>query len=429
MRLAAVALACVLAGGVVTHGQRAPRGDAAATASPEWLQRLRTWSRAITDHVPGRSDLALVELAAWSADDVKTVVDDYLALRRQLRGRGDGAEFEHKDYRLTAGELRELAVFSSIATDSNATIKRAAVVHADVALLAALDWSRSTGAPDSVQVVDGVVVGYDSPSSHWVVARRMLDAVEPSPEQDPFVARWYNAVAAALIETRNFSSAKPHLEHGLELLPRDARLHLQAGCYHQASAGPTVLSVLRMQQRLADRVPLNKRAGLTLVGTPQFHWKNAERQLREAVTLDPDLVEARVRLGLALLQLDRPDDAAVELRRAVAGKPDGEPAYFAHLLLGQAEERLGHDQAADASYERAAAIRPDARSPRLARVAIARRNGDRDGAWRDLRALIMPPVTRQTEVDPWWQFYRWQVTTGKALMDEVRASLPREAGK
>ncbi len=415
--------ACVAALATPVHGRAQEREDRVAAKHPEWLKRVATWSQAVTEHVPGRSDLALVELAAWNADDVKTVAEDYLVLRRQLRGRGDGAEFEHKRYRVTAGELRTLAVFAAVDTDPDAVLKRAAVAHADVALLAALDWSRSTGTPDSIQIIDGVVVGYDGQSSHWIAARRLLDAIEPSPRDDPFVARWYNAAAASLIENRDSTSLKPLLERGLEILPHDARLQFQAGCYHQASAGPTVLSVLRMQQRIADRTPRNRRTGSMIVETPEFHWRQAERRFREAVTLDPGFVEARVRLGQALLQNDRPSDAAVELRQATAAAPEGDLGYFAYLLLGQADDRLGHDRAAAASYTRASAIRPAARSPRLAQVALDRRSGDRDGAWRDLQPLLTPPVPRQTEADPWWRFYRWQSTSGKTLMDEIRASV------
>jgi tetratricopeptide (TPR) repeat protein len=421
---AVVATLLVVAIAVPIDGRAAQRANESAPAPPEWLQRLSTWSSAVTDHTPGASDLHLVELAAWSADDVKSVVEDYLGLRRQLRGRGDGAEIEHKKYRVKAAELRTLAVFTAATeADANAILRRAAVVHADVALLAALDWSRSTGKPDTIQVIDGVVVGYDGQSAHWIVARQLLDVIEPSPEGDPFVASWYNAVATALLENREFSSAKPHLEHALDLLPRDAGLRYRAGCYHQATAGPALVSVLRMRQRLADRTPKGRGGITTEVESPEGHWKNAEKRFREAVTLDPGHIEARIRLGQTLLQLDRPDDAAVELRRAAGTARDGDLGYLVHLLLGQAEERAGRWPAAAACYERAAAIVPDARSPRLALAALARRAGDRDGAWHDLQPGVTPPVPRQIDVDPWWRFFQWQSVPSKTLLDRLRASL------
>jgi tetratricopeptide (TPR) repeat protein len=424
-RLTAFVLACAVAGGNAAGHPGAQRPVGLPTDLPEWLQRLSTWSLAVTHHTPGASDLHLVELAAWSADDVKMVVEDYVGLRRQLRGRGDGAEIEHKKYRLTAGELRTLAVFTAASEpDANGILTRASVVHTDVALLAALDWSRSTGQPDTIQILDGVVVGYDGQSAHWIVARRLLDTIEPSPEGDPFVARWYNAVAAALLEKREFSSAKPHLEHALDLLPRDAGLRYQAGFYHQASAGPSVVSVLRMQQRLADRIPRSQRRGLTVVETPEWHWKQAEKQFREAVSLAPGHLEARIRLGQALLRLDRPADAAVELRRAAGAVQDGDLGYFVQMLLGQAEERLGHDIAAAACYDRAAALVPEARSPILARAALSRRSGDQGGAWSDLQPRLSPPIPRQIDVDPWWRFYHSQSVPSSTLLAELRASVP-----
>lgn len=419
-QLAAVVFACLVAGASGARAQASkPSGDV-----PEWLQRLQTWSRSVTEHVPGRSDLQLVELAAWSADDVRSVVEDYLALRRRLRGRGDGAEFEHKDYRLTAGELRQLAVFDDVAADANAILRRAAMTHADVALLAAFDWSRSTGPPDTLKILDGVVIGSDGQSSHWIVGRLLLDAVEPSPAEDPFVARWYRASAAALLEAREFSAAKPLLEHALDILPRDSNLRYQAGFYHQASAGPSLVPVLRMQQRIVDRTPRRQRVVTTVVETPEWHWKQAEKQFREAVTLAPDHLEARIRLGQALLRLDRPADAAVELRRSAGAVQDGDLGYFVQMLLGQAEERLGRDIVAAACYDRAAALVPEARSPILARAALNRRSGDQGGAWSDLQKRLSPPIPRQIDVDPWWRFYHSQSVPSSSLLAELRASIP-----
>ena len=74
--------------------------------------------------------------------------------------------------------------------------------------------------------------------------------------------------------------------------------------------------------------------------------------------LSPDLMRAITEhnLGAALQSEERPDDAIVHYRRAIAIKPDYAPAYS---NLGAALRATGQEPEAIASYERALALRPD----------------------------------------------------------------------
>lgn len=359
------------------------------------LERLKTLGGA-PDHTPGASDRHLVALAAWDADDVWEAVGDLLESRRHV---------------------------------PNRLLRCAAMLHADVALLATHDRSRETVAHDSLLVLDGVVVQPLGQSAHWAAARRLLDAIDPSPEKDTFVQRWYEATAAAMLQDGNLAAAKPHLERALDVLPRQASIQFLAGFYHQANVGPTVLPVLRMRLRAANGQPRIWTWGSAATESADWHRKRAERHLREAVRLDPGHAEARMRLGLALLEADEAGEAARHLRVASDAVPDGELAYFIQLLLGRAEERLGHAQEAEACYGRAAVLEPSAVSPRLARAALTRLGGDGNRALEEVRSLAAPPVPPQMDADPWWIFFRWQSRPAGKMLAELRGMAALEGSR
>ncbi len=375
-----VAVVVVAAGAVGGGRQRERLTDAR-------VERLKALGRAVASHTAGATDRYVVELAAWDAADVTETVRDFLKSRRK---------------------------------QPNDVLRRAAMLHADVALLATEDRSRETGARQSLLVLDGVVVRRLGQSAHWVVGRQLLDAIKPSPETDAFVLRWYEATATAMLEEGNLGAAQLHLQRAIDVLPREASIQFLAGFYHQASVGPTVLPVLRMRLRAANGQPRVWTWGSAATESADWHRKRAERHLREAVRLDPGHVEARMRLGLALLETSDEAEAARHLRVASDAAPEGELAYFIQLLLGQAEERLGRAREAAACYDRAAILQPRAVSPRLARAALARLGGDRDAALEDVRSLAAPPVLPQMDADPWWVFYRWQSRPAATLLAELR---------
>ena len=408
-------------------------GAARSAEDPEWLVRLKAWSEAVTHHVPGRFDDAAQELATWSADDLDTVVSDYSALIAQARRASRHTvawEAEHKKLRLNTDVIRTMAVFRDhTPAGASRTARRAAMLHADVALLAPLDFSRSTAKADTARVLDGVIIGYDAQSAHWIVGRQLLDAVEPDPAADPFVRLWYHAIAASFLEDGNLAAAKPHLEHAVDVLPADANVQYESGCYHQASAAPSVRAILIMRERAAARSIRSGAFGVAPGESLETHKKTAERRFRQAVMLDAAHVEARVRHGLALLELNRAEEAGAQLRQSVVeASSDATLSYLAQMLLGEAEDRLGHGQAAVACYEKAAGLFPEARSPRFALAAADRRAGNRATSWRTLGQAVAPPVPEQLTADPWWAFFRWQARSAKVLLGELRAMASAEGG-
>lgn len=78
------------------------------------------------------------------------------------------------------------------------------------------------------------------------------------------------------------------------------------------------------------------------------NWIEAERMLREAIQLDPDLPTARVNLGLTLSALGKHDEAIVEIGYA-AGIDRREPAIL--ISLGSAYVAGGHLAEASKTYK------------------------------------------------------------------------------
>jgi tetratricopeptide (TPR) repeat protein len=73
------------------------------------------------------------------------------------------------------------------------------------------------------------------------------------------------------------------------------------------------------------------------------------------VELQPNAIAFRVNLGEALTKAGKPDEAVVELRKALNADAGNAPAHYA---LGQALDRQGDAQAAVCEYRRALEIDP-----------------------------------------------------------------------
>jgi hypothetical protein len=122
-----------------------------------------------------------------------------------------------------------------------------------------------------------------------------------------------------------------------------------------------------------------------------LQWQETEYALREALKLDPMLVEARLRRGRLLDLVDRVDEAKTEWRRALeesTGSAAGVIGYLAALWLGRSAEETREVDAAEGYYQRAATLRPDARSARVALAALRSRQGRASDAYEAAAATV-----------------------------------------
>jgi len=439
-------------------------GAVAIAAEPpvSRIDRVEQWLKAILNHEPGTADVALHNVAPWSAHAVRTLwidVNNLALLMRDPRiARFDIREPGQRtsqQIRYTPNELRRLKVLACAAAgivqqreclavkapteidadllrlarlaadarlhgDDNYVLRRGALLHTDVAMTTR-GATEPIEAPGSagpqrlrMTIADGLGIDLGQSAVHWELARMLLDHVQPpgsdrpEPRRDEMVRQWYRATAAWMQSSENYETV--HLDRAREIFPADPDILFLNGCLHETYAGPRIQSAVRS-------APLPTGVSFDL-GSNQAELRQAESFLRRAVTLKPDFAEARLRLGRVLLMLGKPADAASELTQALASTGDELLHYYGELFLGAARDALGEFDAARASYTRAAELQPAAQSPHLALSALARRRGDRGGALREIRR-VFELASNDADDDPWWTYHVAQARNADDLFAEL----------
>jgi len=212
----------------------------------------------------------------------------------------------------------------------------------------------------------------------------------PASLKTDFARLWYLASAAEFARRKDFAELEVHLEHARQTVPNDPEILLASGWVHESFAAPASQAAARQRSSIA-------------VGTRNAHLRRAEGYFRDALARNPELAEARLRLGRVLGLQNRHEDALVELLRALELAEDRTQSYYALLFLGRSEEALGRLEAARRRFERASALYPIAQSPRLALSRLAVERGDEQAAQRVLDEAIDPPGAH-ADGDPWWVY-------------------------
>ncbi len=179
MRPVALALATVAAvlGGSLAL---APVGAAQQLDGNELVSR---WIEAVRSHAAGQSDAAVAWLGSLAPEPWKA---------------------------LNAGLKRYFSTGGARTDALNPVLERGAVLHMDAAIFGVpapvrLVGDLPPGAPNSlVRTLDGESGGPVDANWNWILARQLLDLVYPSPRADPFVATWYHAAAAYMMQQRQY---------------------------------------------------------------------------------------------------------------------------------------------------------------------------------------------------------------------------------
>jgi hypothetical protein len=313
LRLAAVAtLAAALGAPTIVAGD----------ASPQALGTLlKRWVTAVETHRPGEVDEPVTSLARWPDLDLSNVIEAVAgAVVRYRRG----AQTEPQDLLLPVSD--ELSI--------NRLLKRAAVLHADIARLAAPALDRvgppRRGGSGAVPVDDGEAARLRGNAIHWSLGLRLVQLVLPGPAVDPFVGLWHRSAAAHQLHALEYNYALPQLTAILRTVKDDAVLLRYAGMAHEHTASPAVQSSLRDLD-----LPFGFAAA---VGSAESELRQARALMARAVEADASSAEARLRFGRVLTLLGEPDRAAAELTKALADATTRHHQYYAALFLGRAEE-------------------------------------------------------------------------------------------
>jgi tetratricopeptide (TPR) repeat protein len=438
------------------------------------IEGLERWLKAVARHLPGEDDEALQEIAAWPNVNLKNLWVDANVLSQIIRSqnaqamssrhvesfsvRGEGQKTstairytntqarrlmalacaaggvltETRCMTMQAGdeldpEFRQMAILARAARlrgDDNYIMRRGAILHSDVAILAPQSMKADGAVMPSggldrfrMDISDGREIDLRPSAVHWEIARMLLEFVvprggdRPAPGRDDMVRQWYRATASWMQLREDHD--KLHLERARQLFPSDPDLLFLSACQRETYAGAPIQTAVRSAV-LPTGVVID-------VGSVRGELREAEALFRRALEIKPDYPEARLRYGRVMGLLGKHAEAAAELRRAAADLADRQMLYYAGLFLGAEEEALGNRDTARVAYEQAAELFPTAQSPLLALSQLARRYGDRGGALRAIdRLFALPEADFDAHTEPWWLYYVAQARDADDLLEAMQ---------
>jgi tetratricopeptide (TPR) repeat protein len=199
----------------------------------------------------------------------------------------------------------------------------------------------------------------------------------------PFVRKWWLMVIAFCHQVFAVADARQFADRARKSVGDSPELYLAMGATDELEW---------TQRHEAD-------------GSPYFKGdlKEAERAYRSALAAQPDLVEARVRLGRVLTL--RGDPEAVKVLEGIGDGADEGFRYLARLFEGDDFERRGDLAEAERRYLAAIPLMPAVQSAHVALAHLRHSMGARAKAAEEVEITTRDRVTADT-ADPWFWYAR-----------------------
>ncbi len=319
--------------------------------------------------IPGPAVAAPAPAAATARSEAAT---RYLALVAGHRATPRAEDLDALA-RISPRELKKTVAAVNLDAGCAFDCRRAAVLlHTDAA-------RRLLGAGD---------VG--AADEHRTFAVELLRGLRGAPEAADFERLLYHTLGDSELELGRVPDASALFDALVKAYPQDAEAQLARG--RADEAGLYILSLVARTSRV-DQPELSaagfdfnryqrSRAGSPIVGGEETYRRSAIERYREALRLEPKLVEAQLRLGRVLWLDGKADEAARELSSVASGSAP-EARQLAHLLLSRIEDERGRPAEALAHAEAAVAARPLWQSGRLALADLLLRSGKPEEARLD----------------------------------------------
>jgi tetratricopeptide (TPR) repeat protein len=245
---------------------------------------------------------------------------------------------------------------------------------------------------------------------HARVVERLADLlllVDREPHH--FLRRFYLGAARHAHWSHCLSTAQHWARAGLKRFPRDGPLLLTLGIAAENDA-------------FHERAPTSRSQGLS--AKQRALWEDAQRTFEDALAADPELHEARLRLGRVLWRLGKTQAARACFEVVVSRHPETSLLYLAHLFLGRLHQDEGRLTEAEKEYSAALAIRPASEPAAVAVSYVRQLLGNPESAREVLNRFLVYPHRRR-ELDPFIDYLMAHTSTGERILERLRAENSR----
>ncbi len=294
---------------------------ALAVLLPRWPVGAQSGS---DESIPGHSAIESLQLTPEAAEHLRRAVSDqdYLTAEKLLL-----AEIDHDPHSPRAARL---LAYAGVVYFRNQDYLNAAVA-----------WKKSEAiAPLDASLRFSLAMAYIH-MAHPDWARPALEALAAQNEKEALYPYWLGRLD---YDGHQYNNAIRHFQHAIELNPQMARAYDNLGlCYYYQNQNE--LAVTNYERAIElDRGSQHPPPWpyLNLAITQQFlnRLPDAEKNLREAIRLDPKFGQAHFQLGTVLEDQQRLEEALPELREAARL----DPAYAEpHMAMARILHKLGRE--------------------------------------------------------------------------------------
>jgi tetratricopeptide (TPR) repeat protein len=364
--------------------------------------RAAEWQVAARTHVSGQFDEPASVVAGWPSDLTRIVVDRAIRRARDKSARAPDDNATDHDY-ATA-------------------LAKGLLLHTDIAIAERTRKAGEATGSGGWTLLDARPLAPMRLSIHWGLGRVLAEAIAKDAAGLAIARAWYRAVGALYQEWADLGQLRTHLAAGAEIVSDDPVLLLYEATLHQGYADARVQSyVIRLRGRQGG-LP-NRFVQTFSIKSADSELGMAERYLRRALVLDPSLVEARIRLAHVLSARDKSGEAVALARQALASPLSRFLEYYAAMVLGRSEARLGHHAAARAAFERAVARYPESQAAQVALSHVGLTEGRTADGLAALVRTLGPDAPAKVE-DPWSWYFRLHQPDAESCLVDLRKSVP-----